>query len=85
LNYRDIEAGLLAQAQAQGLDVSCYVQNLVRGHVLAHANNAAASHAPNEMPPEEWIREFRAWAHSHDGDNFPILPDEAISRDSIYD
>jgi hypothetical protein len=34
----DIEAALLAQAQAEGLDVADYVQNLVRRHVTAAAN-----------------------------------------------
>jgi hypothetical protein len=81
----DIEAGLLAQAQAQGLDVSRYVQNLLREQVLARANTTAASHPAYDLPPEEWIREFRAWAHSHTADNFPILSDEAIGRESIYE
>jgi len=31
----EIEAGLLAQAQAQGLDVSDYIENLVRGQIMA--------------------------------------------------
>jgi len=33
--------------------------------------------------PEEWMRKFRAWAHSHPTTT-PLLSDEAISRDSIY-
>ena len=32
--------------------------------------------------PEEWIREFKAWAASHS--DLPVLSDEAISRESIY-
>ena len=32
---------------------------------------------------EEWMNKFRAWAHSHPPDT-PLLPDEAISRESIY-
>jgi predicted transcriptional regulator len=32
--------------------------------------------------PEEWEREFRAWADSHDG--LPVLSDEALTRESIY-
>jgi hypothetical protein len=30
------------------------------------------------------VREFRAWAASHDQDNLPLLSDEAISREFIY-
>jgi hypothetical protein len=33
--------------------------------------------------PEEWARQFRAWADSHDP-NIPVLSDEAMSRESIY-
>ncbi len=57
----EIEAGLLAQAQAQGLDVSHYGQNLVRGQVLAQATISDANGPEHELPPEEWIRAFRAW------------------------
>lgn len=79
----EIEAGLLAQAQAQGLDVSDYIENLVRGQIMARAS--ALTPPAYELSPEEWIREFKAWAPSHDADNLPILSDEAISRESMYD
>jgi Arc/MetJ-type ribon-helix-helix transcriptional regulator len=32
---------------------------------------------------EEWMRRFRAWAHSHPTDT-PLLTDEALTRESIY-
>jgi hypothetical protein len=35
------------------------------------------------MSADEWMRKFRAWAHSHPTDT-PLLSDEAISRESIY-
>ena len=77
----EIEAGLLAQAQ--GLDVSDYIENLVRGQVMGRESGITLP--ANKLSPEEWIREFKAWAHSHDADNLPILSDEAISRESMYD
>ncbi|MBI4906501.1 MAG: hypothetical protein HY820_22925 [Acidobacteria bacterium] len=33
--------------------------------------------------PEEWRRRFLAWADSRDP-NVPVLPDEALTRESIY-
>ena len=36
-----------------------------------------------EMNTEQWLSEFKAWVHSH-STTTPLLPDEAISRDSIY-
>jgi hypothetical protein len=37
-----------------------------------------------DLTPEQWVEEFRAWVHSHGGDDLPLLSDEAISRESIY-
>jgi len=79
----EIEAGLLAQARAQGLDVSGYIESLVRGQVMARENGTPPS--ASNLSPEEWIDAFKAWAHSHDADNLPILSDEAMSRESMYD
>ena len=35
------------------------------------------------MSAEEWSREFHAWVHGHSTAT-PLLPDEALSRESIY-
>jgi len=32
---------------------------------------------------EQWVREFHAWVHGHSA-VAPLLPEEAISRESIY-
>jgi hypothetical protein len=71
-----VEQAYLAAAQARGLPVEEILQE-----TLVAAQPAGAA----ELSPDEWVREFRAWAHSHDADNLPILSDEAISRDSMYD
>jgi hypothetical protein len=39
--------------------------------------------SPSSVNPEEWMRNFRAWAHSHPTTT-PLLSDEAVSRGSIY-
>jgi len=36
----------------------------------------------NGMTVEQWIRETREWSASHK--DWPILPDEAFERESIY-
>ncbi len=79
----EIEAGLLAQAQAQaeGLDVSHYVQNLVRKQI--GTSTVVTQSGRDKLSPEEWVRELKTWSQSHAHDNLPILSDEAISRDSI--
>ncbi len=37
----------------------------------------------DQLSPEEWVRQFHAWAESHDR-TMPLLSDEAISRENIY-
>lgn len=78
----DIEAGLLAQAQAEGLDVADYVRNLVSKQVVA-ATSTTYLRPAYERSNEEWLREFNAWVNSHSG-NSVVLPDEAMERESIY-
>jgi hypothetical protein len=47
-------------------------------------NGATRSTRPAyELPPEEWMRQFKAWMQSHAG-NTVVLPDEAMERESIY-
>jgi hypothetical protein len=80
----DIEAGLLAQAQAEGLGVSEYVRNLVHKQVATRGSVGADSSRPGrDLPPEEWVHRFEAWVASHAG-NTVVLPDEAMERESIY-
>ena len=78
----DIEAGLLAQAQAEGLDVADYVRNLVSKQVVA-ATSTIYLRPAYERSNEEWLREFNDWVNSHSG-NSVVLPDEAMERESIY-
>jgi hypothetical protein len=73
----NIEQLYLAEARARGLAVE---------EVMAQTLVAARQHAADEeVNPDEWIRRFKAWAHSHDHENLPVLSDEAVSRDSMYD
>ena len=68
----EIQAGLLAEAQARGLSLEEYLEQIVRDY---------GATAP-AVPAEEWEKEFEAWVAS-----FPemaALPDEAISRESMY-
>ena len=72
------EAAFQAQAQARGLTVEQWMLELADQSVqpvsIAHLQRT---------DPEEWARQFRAWADSHDP-NTPVLSDEAMSRESIY-
>jgi Arc/MetJ-type ribon-helix-helix transcriptional regulator len=65
-----IEAGLIGSAD-EALDIAV---DALRGRLRA---------STRPIDAEEWMRKFRAWAHSHPTTT-PLLSDEAISRESIY-
>jgi hypothetical protein len=72
-----IEDAYLAEARARGLSLDALVCDVL-----------VARQPPSsftEMTPEQWVEEFRAWIRSHSGDDLPLLSDEAISREFIYD
>jgi hypothetical protein len=72
------EAAFQARAQALGLTVEQWMLELADQSIqpvsIAHLQRT---------DPEEWARQFRAWADSHDPST-PVLSDEAMSRESIY-
>jgi len=78
----EIEADLLSQAQEKGLSPEAYAAELLWERVREAAKPAGYS---ADLSPEAWMLEYKAWAHSHDNDTFPILSNEDIGRDSIYD
>ena len=70
----EIEADLTAQAQAQGLLLSQYLQRLLRQQVPVRAGAALS---PSERAAL-WRESVRGLPHT------PPLSDEAISRENIY-
>jgi hypothetical protein len=70
----DIEAGLVVQAQAQGLPLQAYLEEVLR----------------KQVPPQSYAglspaERAAAWRKSVEGlPDTPPLSDEAISRDNLY-
>jgi hypothetical protein len=73
-----VEQAYRAEARRKGVSLD----ELVRDVVLS-ARPIASD--PMELPPKEWTRQFKAWVSSHERLDLPVLSDEAMSRDSIYD
>jgi hypothetical protein len=71
-----IEQAYLAEAHARGLSLDALVSDVLLTRQPPQAGQ--------EISPEQWVREFRAWVQSHSGDDLPMLSDEAISREFIY-
>jgi hypothetical protein len=71
----EVEAGLLAQAQARGMSVEEYILSVVEGSVLPAVKN--------KLSPEERAAAFEAWSARHRPT--PPLSDEAVSREGMYE
>lgn len=71
----EVEAGLLAQAQANGMSLEEYLLSMVEGAALS------ASH--KTLRPEERAAAFEAWSANHRPT--PDLSDYAVSRESMYE
>ena len=72
----EVQAGLLAQAQAAGLTPEQSLDRILQ----AVAQNSMPVLAQNT---EEWARSFLTWVQSHPTDA-PLLSEEALSREFIY-
>ena len=77
----ELEAKVQQQARREGMSIEGWLQHVVERELEQHPPPPAS--LQDEVSPEEWVRQFRAWAQSHDRDT-PLLSDEAISRESIY-
>jgi hypothetical protein len=56
-------------------------QQVFRQELEDYAPPAAS--LQDALTPEEWVRQFHAWAEGHDRTT-PLLSNEAISRENIY-
>jgi hypothetical protein len=68
-----IQAGLIGKAD----DVVAVGVETIRRRLRSRVGSGS------ELNTEQWMREFKARVHGHAATT-PLLPDEAISRDSIY-
>jgi hypothetical protein len=70
----DLEARLIARAQASGLSVEDFLQQ-----VLEERSGVGRM---QRLGAEEWAAQFEEWAESFP-ESAPI-PDEALSRENLY-
>jgi hypothetical protein len=77
----DLENRLEQEAGKRGLHPGEYARLLIEEN-LPHLETVGGE-LWYTLTPEEWIREFEAWAESHR--DWPVLPPEAYERASFYE
>jgi hypothetical protein len=73
----ELEAKVEQSARFYGLPVEAYIRQLIATDVPTIQPGLQAV-----LPPEEFARVLKEWAEEHQ--NWPILPEEAFSREAIY-
>lgn len=68
----EIHASLIAQAQARGLSVEAYLEQMIQERTIDTPS----------LSLDEWEFEFESWVNSFP--DTPALSDDAISRESMY-
>jgi hypothetical protein len=78
----EVEERLREEAGKQGVEVDVYARRLIEGALPT----AGPQHGVRwqTLTADEWIRELKAWAESHERDQ-PLLSDYAVSREGIYE
>ncbi len=71
----ELEAGLIAQAQAGGKTLEEYLLSMVEGSITPAAGQ--------RLTPEQRAAAFEAWSAGHRPTS--PLSDHAVSRESIYE
>jgi hypothetical protein len=69
----EVEAGLLAPAQARGLSLEAYLEQILQ--------ERSRTPTPPSIGPAERARLFERWANRHP--LTPPLPDEAVRRENL--
>lgn len=75
-------AALTAKAKAQGITLQDWFRQVAEREAAEVPAEMSEAHLQG-TDPDEWARRFHEWAESHNRTK-PPLPDEALSRESIY-
>jgi hypothetical protein len=76
----EIENFLRTKASKNGVKVETFIETFIEENIVEEEPKPFHETATKE----EWRAEFHRWLDSHKDKNYPVLPDEAYSRESIY-
>jgi hypothetical protein len=77
---KDVEAGLLAQAQAEGVSLDQFVRRKLE--TIAHVPIQRSQSSGPTASPEAWEREVEEWFDSFSQST--VLPEKAFHRPDWY-
>lgn len=81
-DIRDVVGTLAKITSRSPEEIKPYLDELLER--LSPEPSPFDEHFFNTATDDEWIASFKEWSQSHKSRNLPVLSDEAMSRDSIY-
>lgn len=82
----ETEKRLAKKAKENGLPIEDYLEVFIEDN-LQDDVEAEEREKPfyETATKEEWIAEFDRWIESHRNENYPLIPDEALRRENMYE
>ncbi len=83
----EIEKRLAKEADKKGLPIETFIEVFIEDK-LEEAENSPTEKKKlfsETATTEEWLAEFHKWLDSHKDKDYPVLSDEAYSRETIYE
>jgi predicted transcriptional regulator len=82
----EIEKRLAEEADKKGLPIETFIEAFIEENLEETEEKEEKKKPFHETASrEEWLAEFRKWIESHKDKDYPVLPDEAYSRENIYE
>lgn len=80
----EIEKRLAEKAKKNGLPIETFIEVFIEDKLEEIESKPKEKFFHETATKEEWLEEFHRWINSHKDKNYPVLPDEAYSREHIY-
>jgi hypothetical protein len=74
----EVENFLRTKASKNGGKVETFIETFIEENIIAQEPRPATKSVT------EWREKFDKWIESHKDKDYPVLPDEAYSRENIY-
>lgn len=83
----ETEKRLAERAKQNGLPIETFIEVFIEDNLEEETETSTEEKEKSfseTATKEEWSAEFHQWLDSHKDKNYPVLPDEAYSRENIY-
>lgn len=83
----ETEKRLAEKAKQNGVPIETFIEVSIEDNLAEAETSTKEEELPfaKRATTEEWLAEFHKWIDSDKDKDYPVLPDEAYSRETIYE